>query len=119
MGVVDVAKLNQIIAVEKGVKAKAQQDLTAAHHGLRKPALLTDTSFAADRRTDRAGAMRVEMPVRFRPAELRSGLGGRPCPRVRLLRARAGRGAAGRSVFPIFRKPSCATPGARGGSRIR
>ncbi|MFJ8823072.1 hypothetical protein ACIREE_14940 [Streptomyces sp. NPDC102467] len=34
-------KLNQIIAVEKGVKAKAHQDLTAAHHGLQKPALLT------------------------------------------------------------------------------
>ncbi|MEV3855632.1 hypothetical protein AB0J38_15045 [Streptomyces sp. NPDC050095] len=33
-------KLNQIIAVEKGVKAKAHQDLTAAHHGLQKPALL-------------------------------------------------------------------------------
>ncbi|MGA5418749.1 hypothetical protein [Streptomyces lavendulocolor] len=33
-------KLNQIIAVEKGVKAKAQQDLAAAHHGLQKPALL-------------------------------------------------------------------------------
>ncbi|MYW66702.1 hypothetical protein GTY65_21925 [Streptomyces sp. SID8379] len=33
-------KLNQIIAVEKGVKAKAHQDLTTAHHGLQKPALL-------------------------------------------------------------------------------
>ncbi|MFG2331305.1 hypothetical protein ACGFMM_16955 [Streptomyces sp. NPDC048604] len=33
-------KLNQIIAVEKGVKSKAQQDLTAAHQGLQKPALL-------------------------------------------------------------------------------
>ncbi|WP_418956424.1 hypothetical protein [Streptomyces tritici] len=33
-------KLNQIIAVEKGVKSKAHQDLTAAHHGLQKPALL-------------------------------------------------------------------------------
>ena len=27
---IDVAKLNQIIAVEKGVKSKAHQDLTAA-----------------------------------------------------------------------------------------
>ncbi len=35
-----MAKLNQIIAVEKGVKAKSHQDLTAAHHGLQKPALL-------------------------------------------------------------------------------
>ncbi|WP_336318518.1 hypothetical protein [Streptomyces lavendofoliae] len=33
-------RLNQIIAVEKGVKAKAQQDLAAAQHGLQKPALL-------------------------------------------------------------------------------
>lgn len=30
-----------------------------------------------------------------------------------------GPGHAGRSVFPIFPKPSCATPGARGVSRIR
>ncbi|GAA3161261.1 hypothetical protein GCM10017688_03920 [Streptomyces ramulosus] len=37
----DVAKLNQIIAVEKGVKSKSQQDLTAAQHGLQKPALLS------------------------------------------------------------------------------
>jgi hypothetical protein len=36
-----VAKLNQIIAVEKGVKAKAQQELTAAHHDVQKPALLS------------------------------------------------------------------------------
>ncbi|MFF4013550.1 hypothetical protein [Streptomyces sp. NPDC001843] len=31
-----MAKLNQIIAVEEGVKSKAHQDLTAAHHGLQK-----------------------------------------------------------------------------------
>ncbi|MEU3712633.1 hypothetical protein [Streptomyces catenulae] len=36
-----MAKLNQIIAVEKGVKSKSQQDLTAAQHGLQKPALLS------------------------------------------------------------------------------
>ncbi|WP_371581037.1 hypothetical protein [Streptomyces sp. NBC_01314] len=36
-----MAKLNQIIAVEKGVKAKSHQDLTAAHQGLQKPALLS------------------------------------------------------------------------------
>ncbi|MFD0506725.1 hypothetical protein ACFQ0G_35975 [Streptomyces chiangmaiensis] len=35
-----MAKLNQIIAVEKGIKSKSHQDLTAAHHGLQKPALL-------------------------------------------------------------------------------
>jgi hypothetical protein len=39
-----VAKLNQIIAVEKGVKAKAQQELTAAQHDLQKPALLSGIS---------------------------------------------------------------------------
>ncbi|MDX3230953.1 hypothetical protein [Streptomyces sp. ME19-01-6] len=39
-----MAKLNQIIAVEKGVKSKSQQDLTAAHHGLQKPALLAGIS---------------------------------------------------------------------------
>lgn len=40
----DVAKLNQIIAVEKGVKSKAQQDLAAAQHNLQKPALLAGIS---------------------------------------------------------------------------
>ncbi|WP_432067396.1 hypothetical protein [Streptomyces sp. C10-9-1] len=39
-----MAKLNQIIAVEKGVKTKAHHDLTAAHHGLQKPALLAGIS---------------------------------------------------------------------------
>ncbi|MBT2528839.1 hypothetical protein J7E91_26395 [Streptomyces sp. ISL-99] len=39
-----MAKLNQIIAVEKGVKSKAQQDLTAAQHSLQKPALLAGIS---------------------------------------------------------------------------
>ncbi|WP_432249853.1 hypothetical protein ACRAR1_22980 [Streptomyces sanyensis] len=39
-----MARLNQIIAVEKGVKTKAHQDLTAAHHGLQKPALLAGIS---------------------------------------------------------------------------
>ncbi|MFG1807065.1 hypothetical protein [Streptomyces sp. NPDC049040] len=39
-----MAKLNQIIAVEKGVKAKAQQELTAAQHDLQKPALLSGIS---------------------------------------------------------------------------
>jgi hypothetical protein len=39
-----VAKLNQIIAVEKGVKAKAQQELTAAHQDVQKPALLSGIS---------------------------------------------------------------------------
>ncbi|MEU9786265.1 hypothetical protein AB0H92_35830 [Streptomyces phaeochromogenes] len=39
-----MAKLNQIIAVEKGIKSKSHQDLTAAHHGLQKPALLAGIS---------------------------------------------------------------------------
>ncbi len=39
-----VAKLNQIIAVEKGVKSKAQQDLAGVQHGLTKPALLAGIS---------------------------------------------------------------------------
>ncbi|MGW2837489.1 DUF7873 family protein [Streptomyces sp. NPDC001493] len=39
-----MAKLSQIIAVEKGVKSKAHQDLTAAHHGLQKPGLLAGLS---------------------------------------------------------------------------
>ncbi|MGW7006738.1 DUF7873 family protein [Streptomyces sp. NPDC054933] len=39
-----MAKLNQIIAVEKGVKSSSHQDLTTAHHGLLKPALLAGIS---------------------------------------------------------------------------
>jgi hypothetical protein len=33
-------RLNQIIAVEKGVKTRSHQELTEAHHALQKPALL-------------------------------------------------------------------------------
>lgn len=39
-----MAKLNQIIAVEKGVKSKSYQDVTAAHHKVQKPALLAGIS---------------------------------------------------------------------------
>ena len=39
-----MAKLNQIIAVEKGVKSKSFQELTQAHQGLQKPALLAGIS---------------------------------------------------------------------------
>lgn len=35
-----MARLNQIIAVEKGVKSQSFQDLTEAHHLLQKPGLL-------------------------------------------------------------------------------
>lgn len=35
-----MARLNQIIAVEKGIKARSQKELTEAHHALQKPALL-------------------------------------------------------------------------------
>ena len=38
------AKLNQIIAVEKGVKSKSFSELTEAHHLLLKPALLSGIS---------------------------------------------------------------------------
>jgi hypothetical protein len=39
-----VAKLNQIIAVEKGVKSRSFQDLTEANHAVQKPALLSGIS---------------------------------------------------------------------------
>ncbi|MFC8449823.1 hypothetical protein [Kitasatospora sp. NPDC057223] len=39
-----MAKLNQIIAVEKGVKSKSFQELTQAHQSLQKPALLAGIS---------------------------------------------------------------------------
>jgi hypothetical protein len=37
---VTVPKLNQIIAIENGIKTSTQKDLTEAHHALQKPALL-------------------------------------------------------------------------------
>src|SRR3954452_8735744 len=39
-----MARLNQIIAVEKGVKSRSFQELTDAHHVLQKPALLAGIS---------------------------------------------------------------------------
>lgn len=39
-----MARLNQIIAIEKGVKSKAFQELTEAHQALQKPALLAGIS---------------------------------------------------------------------------
>src|SRR6266568_3259588 len=39
-----MAKLNQIIAVEKSVKSKSFQDMTEAHHAAQKPALLSGIS---------------------------------------------------------------------------
>jgi len=39
-----MAKLNQIIAVEKSVKSGALRDLTDAHHSLQKPSLLAGIS---------------------------------------------------------------------------
>ncbi|CAL9425833.1 DUF7873 family protein [Streptomyces sp. enrichment culture] len=39
-----MAKLNQIIAVEKGVKSKVAQDLAQAQHGLGKPQMLAGIS---------------------------------------------------------------------------
>ena len=39
-----VAKLNQIIAIEKGVKGTSFQELTEAHHLLQKPSLLAGLS---------------------------------------------------------------------------
>ena len=39
-----MTKLNQIIAVEKGVKSKSFQELTEAHHAVQKAALLSGIS---------------------------------------------------------------------------
>jgi hypothetical protein len=39
-----MARLNQIIAVEKGIKTRSHQRLTEAHHALQKPALLAGIS---------------------------------------------------------------------------
>lgn len=39
-----MAKLNQIIAVEKGIKSRSHQELSDAHHALQKPQLLSGIS---------------------------------------------------------------------------
>jgi hypothetical protein len=39
-----MTRLNQIIAVEKGVKSRSFQELTEAHHALQKPTLLSGIS---------------------------------------------------------------------------
>src|SRR6476469_3142642 len=39
-----MARLNQIIAVEKGVKSRSFQELTDAHHALQKPTLISGIS---------------------------------------------------------------------------
>ncbi|MGH3390132.1 MAG: hypothetical protein ACRDOO_14785 [Actinomadura sp.] len=39
-----MAKLNQIIAVEKGVKSKSFREMTEAHHSVQKPAMLAGIS---------------------------------------------------------------------------
>jgi hypothetical protein len=39
-----MAKLNQIIAIEKGTKSRTFQELTEAHQSLQKPALLSGIS---------------------------------------------------------------------------
>src|SRR5690242_16929484 len=39
-----MARLNQIIAVEKGIKSRSFQELTEAHHALQKPAILSGIS---------------------------------------------------------------------------
>src|SRR5688500_7214775 len=39
-----MARLNQIIAVEKGIKSRSFQELTDAHHALQKPTLLAGIS---------------------------------------------------------------------------
>ena len=39
-----MARLNQIIAVEKGVKSRSFQELTEAHHVLQKPTMLSGIS---------------------------------------------------------------------------
>src|SRR3954467_7386920 len=36
-----MTRLNQIVAVEKGIKGRSFQELTEAHHALQKPALLS------------------------------------------------------------------------------
>lgn len=43
-GKFNMPKLNQIIAVEKGIKGRAEKELTEAHHGLKKADLVSGIS---------------------------------------------------------------------------
>jgi hypothetical protein len=47
-----IAKLDQVIAIEKGVKAKAHQELTEAHQQLQKPSLLAGISRTCRRKDE-------------------------------------------------------------------
>jgi hypothetical protein len=47
-----MSKLNQILAVEKGIKSKVQSELTEMHHALQKPALLSGISRVYQPRDD-------------------------------------------------------------------
>ena len=51
-------KLNQIIAVEKGVKSKSFQDLTEAHHAVQKPSLLSGISRVYQPKDEEGGSSR-------------------------------------------------------------
>lgn len=56
-------KLNQMIAVQKGVKSSALADLTTAHHSLQKPALLAGLSRTYQPKTEDGDQMPPEQTL--------------------------------------------------------
>ncbi|MEG3626410.1 hypothetical protein V5O46_01705 [Streptomyces sp. C6-003] len=67
-----MAKLNQIIAVEKRAKSKALQDVTAGHHKVQKPALLAGISRTCqprDEEGEQMAAVLVERSLAGEPAQ--------------------------------------------------
>lgn len=74
-----VTQLNQIIAVIKGVKSKAERDLTDVYHRLQKPALLSGIARTYRPKDDEGAQLpsestRVQLDVETALSEVRSGL---------------------------------------------
>ena len=77
------AKLNQIIAIEKGVKSSSFQELTEAHHLLQKPSLLAGLSRTYQPK-DEAGE---QFPPKFTRVQASTGVDAGPTTRALLLSA--------------------------------
>ena len=58
-----MARLNQIIAVEKGVKSRSLQELTEAHHVLQKPAQLAGIARTSGPKMRKASSSRPKRPA--------------------------------------------------------
>ena len=58
-----MARLNQIIAVEKGIKSRSFQELTEAHQALQKPALLAGIARTYRPKDEEGDDVKTERPA--------------------------------------------------------